>query len=324
MINHSEVGFDLHDAAQRIKSKAISLGFSACGIAPVHALEEDAMFMKQWLQNGKHGMMAYLERYAEHREHPDLLVENARSVIVVLYSYFWGQQQPQDAPKVAKYAYGIDYHYVVKQKLQQLSDYINESIAPIHGRAFCDSAPLFERRWAQQAGLGWIGTNKCLIHPQLGSFFVIGELIVDLEVAYDAPLKGDCGNCGLCVAACPTHALTFEAEFDATRCISYQTIESKEDIPDQLKRLLHGYVAGCDICQDVCPWNRNLMINPNLSETVRDLIWEMTSVDWRSVTSASYKKLVKNSSLRRISYKKMCMNLQAIQTSIPDEKDKTE
>jgi epoxyqueuosine reductase len=323
MINHPKVEFDLLDAAQRIKLKAISLGFSACGIAPVHALKEDALFMQQWLQNGKHGTMAYLERYAEQREHPELLVENARSVIVVLYSYLWGQQQPKDAPKVAKYTYGKDYHYVVKEKLQQLADYINLSIAPIHGRAFCDTAPIFERRWAQQAGLGFIGTNKCLIHPQLGSFFVIGELIIDLEVAYDAPLEGDCGNCGLCVAACPTHALTPAGEFDATRCISYQTIESKKDIPDKLKSLFHGYVVGCDICQDVCPWN-NLMIKPNLSETVRDLVWEMTSADWHSVTSASYKKLVKNSALRRISYKKMCMNLQAINPYIHDEKDKIE
>jgi epoxyqueuosine reductase len=243
---------------------------------------------------------------------------------VVLYSYLWGQQQPKDAPKVAKYTYGIDYHYVVKQKLQQLADYINLSIAPIHGRAFCDTAPIFERRWAQQAGLGFIGTNKCLIHPQLGSFFVIGELIIDLEVAYDAPLDSDCGNCGLCIAACPTHAITPEGKFDATRCISFQTIESKEDIPDQLKSLLHGYVAGCDICQDVCPWNRNIMSQPNLSEPVSDLVWEMTFVDWLSITSASYRKLVKNSALRRIPYKKMCMNIQANATSIPDKKDKVE
>ncbi len=323
MINHSEVGFNLQDAAQRIKLKAISLGFSACGIAPVHSLAEDARFMQQWLQKKNHGTMTYLERYVEQRENPDLLVDNARSVIVVLYSYLWGQQQPEGAPKVAKYTCGDDYHYVVKQKLKQLSDYINLSIAPMNGRAFCDTAPVFERRWAQQAGLGWIGTNKCFIHPEYGSFFVIGELIVDLEVAYDKPLEGDCGNCGLCVAACPTHALTPAGEFDATRCISYQTIESKEDIPTQLKSLLHGYVAGCDICQDVCPWNRNLMIKLNPSEPARDLVWEMTNADWHSISNAQYKKLLKNSSLRRISYKKMRMNLQANPINFPDEKNKT-
>lgn len=324
MINREEVDLSLQEIAQRIKLQALSLGFSACGIVPVHALEADGQIMQRWLQQGKHGTMAYLERYAQQRERPDLLVENARTVIVVLYSYLWGQQQPAGAPKVAKYAYGSDYHYVVKQKLQQLFDYIHLSIAPIRGRVFCDTAPIFERRWAQQAGLGWIGTNKCLINPQLGSFFVIGELIVDLEVAYDIALEGDCGNCGLCVAACPTQALTPLGEFDATRCISYQTIESKDDIPIQLRNLLNGYIAGCDICQDVCPWNRQPLVKSKPSATERDLVWKMTQADWQSISNTAYKKLVKHSALRRISYKKMRMNLQAISTPFPIEKGKTE
>jgi epoxyqueuosine reductase len=319
MTSYPEVGVNLQEASQRIKLKALSLGFSACGIAPVHALKDDAQFMERWLRSGNHGTMTYLERYAEQRKQPELLVENARSVIVVLHSYLWGQQQPAGAPKMSKYTYGEDYHYVVKQKLQQLSEYINQSVAPMQGRAFCDTAPVFERRWAQQAGLGWIGTNKCLINPQLGSFFVIGELIVDLEIAYDLPLEGDCGNCGLCVEACPTHALTSSGEFDAIRCISYQTIEAKEDIPDQLRNLLHGYVAGCDICQDVCPWNRISLANPNHTEAVQDLVWQMSDADWHAVTNASYKKLVKHSALRRISYKKLRMNLQAISPSFFNE-----
>jgi epoxyqueuosine reductase len=319
MTSYPEVSVPFQEVSQRIKLKALSLGFSACGIAPVHDLEDDAQLMARWLQRGNHGTMIYLERYSEQRKQPELLVKNARSVIVVLYSYLWGQQQPAGVPKMAKYTYGEDYHYVVKQKLQLLSEYINQSIVPIQGRVFCDTAPVFERRWAQQAGLGWIGTNKCLINPEFGSFCIIGELIVDLELAYALPLEGDCGNCGLCVEACPTQALTSSGEFNATRCISYQTVESKEAIPEQLRNLLHGYVAGCDICQDVCPWNRIPLGKPNHDEIVKDLLWEMSDSDWHAVTNVSYKKLVKHSALRRISYKKLRMNLQAISPSFSNE-----
>lgn len=302
----------LQRISRAIKEQAVRLGFVACGITPVRLLAEDAAFMKNWLAEGRHGSMSYLERYAEERENPGLLLENARSIIVVLFPYQGNRKQPLGAPKIAKYAYGSDYHYVIKQKLQQLLDFIHHEITPVNGRAFCDTAPVFERRWAQQAGLGWIGTNKCLIHPEFGSFVMIGGLISDLEVAYDQPMEGDCGNCGLCVAKCPTHALSIPGRFDATRCISYLTIESKEEIPEVWKDKLRGYVAGCDICQDVCPWNRKKLISQSSIDAEQDVLWQMTREEWRLMNGSLYKRMVRKSALNRIPYKKMRRNLLAI------------
>ncbi|MGC9151185.1 MAG: tRNA epoxyqueuosine(34) reductase QueG [Microbacter sp.] len=312
MNEEHNVTLQQHNMVSRIKKKAFELGFAACGIASVHPLSDDAAYLKQWLSEGHQGDMTYLERYADQRENISLLVSNAKSVIVVLYSYQQEQQQPDDAPRLAKYTFGDDYHYVIKTKLQLLLQFIQQEIAPAEGRAFCDTAPVFERRWAQQAGLGWIGTNKCLIHPKWGSFFLIGELVIDLELEHDIPMEGDCGNCGLCVSACPTQALTLSGVFHAERCISYLTIESKEpDIDDVYKPFLSQYVAGCDICQDVCPWNRGVHLPANDLKQ-HDPLWNLRREDWQLMTTSAYKKWTKKSALNRISFQRMRRNLRAV------------
>lgn len=306
-----------------IKKKAFELGFAACGIAAAHTLTDDAAFLRQWLEEGHQGDMTYLENYNDKREDVSLLVSNAKSVIVVLYGYEKGQQQPTDAPKLAKYTFGDDYHYVIKHKLQLLLEFIQKELHPAGGKVFCDTAPIFERRWAQQAGLGWIGTNKCLIHPQKGSFFLIGEIVTDLDLEYDIPLEGDCGNCGACVSACPTQALTSSGVFHAERCISYLTIESKaSEIDIHLKPHLSQFIAGCDICQDVCPWNFKLQV-PSVAAEPEDSLWKMNRQDWQKLTSSTYKKLTRKSALNRIPYKRIKRNLQAVGLDLSKEDENT-
>jgi len=308
----------LRNKVSLIKSKAFELGFAACGIASAHALPEDAAYLRQWLREGHQGDMTYLEKYADKREDISLLLSHAKSVIVVLYAYQQGQRQPVDAPRLAKYTYGNDYHFVIKQRLQLLLEFIQQEIQPAEGKVCCDTAPVFERRWAQQAGLGWIGTNKCLIHPTGGSYFLIGEIVTDLELEYDSPMEGDCGNCGLCVSSCPTHALTSSGVFHAERCISYLTIESKEsEINRAFQPLLNQYIAGCDICQDVCPWNLNWQAPSPLTEQ-DDPLWKMNREDWQNLTASAYKKLTKKSALNRIPYQRMKRNLQAIGIEKPE------
>jgi epoxyqueuosine reductase len=293
-----------------IKQQALNIGFDACGIANPIFLKDDADYLSDWLHSKKQGEMSYMENYFEKRTNPQLLVENARSIIVVLLNYYPAQQQTTDAPQIAKYAYGDDYHYIVKSKLNELKQFIDQHICPTNGVAFCDSAPVLERRWAEQAGLGWIGKNTNLIDPTLGSFFFIGELILDIELLYDKPQAPHCGTCTCCIDACPTKALLEPFNMDASRCISYLTIEKKGEIPVEFHPYLSNCAFGCDICQDVCPWNKKVI--PHKTAALSFSFVEMTNDDWQTLSKPSFNKLFKNSALKRAGYKKLMSTIRVL------------
>lgn len=248
-----------------IKEKAEQLGFAACGIAKVRKLEEEEERLKAFLQKNHHGAMGYLANHFEKRLDPGKLVPGSKSVVVVLLNYFPKMlQKGSDVPVISKYAYGTDYHLVIKDKLKSLYRFVEENAGKLNGRIFTDSAPVLERYWAVQAGLGWIGKNGLLLNKELGSFFFIGELIIDLELEYDEPYeKEHCGSCNQCLSACPTQALVQPYVLDARRCISYLTIELKDVIPEVFHKKLMRRSYGCDICQDVCPWNQHPAITKN-------------------------------------------------------------
>jgi len=308
----SDACFDSQAASSLIKLKALELGFSACGIAWVEPLTEDGRYLQKWLKEERHGRMAYLENNFEKRVNPSLLAENARSVIVVLLNYSVETEINGGLIKIAKYAQGNDYHFLVKQFLQQLLRFIEDEIAPVQGRVFCDSAPVFERRWAQKAGLGWLGLNRCLIHPQFGSFCFIGELIVDLELTYDSPLEGDCGFCGKCELSCPTKAIKADGMLDASQCISYHTVELKDEIPQDFRASLNGSIVGCDRCQDVCPWNKKASTHTSSLWKVDEELMKMSDDDWKQLTNSQFKKKFSKSALTRLGYKKLMQNMQYV------------
>jgi epoxyqueuosine reductase len=239
-----------------IKEEAMRLGFSHVGISKAGFLEEEAPRLERWLSGNMHGKMSYMERWFDKRLDPRLLVDGAKSVISLLLNYFPGEVQQEGVPTISKYAYGRDYHHVIKDKLRSLMDHIRVEIGVVNGRAFVDSAPVLDRAWAKKSGLGWIGKNSNLIHPRAGSFFFIAELIVDLDLEEDGPMKDYCGTCNRCMEACPTQAIVEPFVVDGSRCISYFTIELKESIPESFKGSYSDWAFGCDICQDVCPWNR--------------------------------------------------------------------
>ena len=239
-----------------IKERAAALGFSFCGVARAEFLEDEASRLEAWLLQGKQGSMRYMENHFDKRLDPTKLVEGAKSVITLGYNYFPAEDLGKEGNyKIAKYAYGEDYHFVVKRKLRTLLDYVQETIGEVHGRAFVDSAPVMERAWAQRSGSGWIGKNSLLLNKQQGSFFFLAELIVDLVLTYDRPVPDHCGTCTRCLDACPTNAITEPYVVDSNRCISYLTIELREAIPDSMQGQWADWIFGCDICQDVCPWN---------------------------------------------------------------------
>lgn len=294
-----------------IKTKALELGFSLCGIAPVRKLKEEEQALKAHLANRYHGEMKYMSTHFDKRLDPSLLVPGAKSMVLVLLNYFPRDlQQGSNVPKIAKYAYGTDYHYVIKDKLKALLGFINEHIAPANGRVFTDSAPVLERAWAVQAGLGWIGKNGLLINRQMGSFFFIGDLIIDLELEYDEPYRDEhCGSCKQCLNACPTHAFVEPYVLDARKCISYLTIELKAEIPEAFRPMLSQRIFGCDICQDVCPWNRKA--HPT-SETAFSPHPEMLQLDrdaWKNLSNEKFNELFRKSALKRAGYQKIMQNV---------------
>ncbi|MDX2431518.1 MAG: tRNA epoxyqueuosine(34) reductase QueG, partial [Bacteroides sp.] len=248
----------IKEISEAIRKKALEMGFAACGFSKAEQLPEDAERLKNWLEKGYHGRMAYMANHFEKRTDPSLLVEGSKSVISLLYNYYTDKQQSDpEAPVISKYAYGRDYHFVLKEKMNQLFDHINSEFGPVEGRIFVDSAPVLDRAWAKRAGLGWIGKNSMLISRKAGSFVFIAEIILDLELEYNLIPEGDfCGSCTRCIEACPTEAILTNRTLDAQKCISYQTIENKGDIDESLKGKLSNRFFGCDICQDVCPWNR--------------------------------------------------------------------
>jgi epoxyqueuosine reductase len=296
-----------------IKAEAVRLGFDGCGIARAGYLQEDAVRLKGWLDKGYHGDMAYMENHFNKRVDPRMLVEGTKSVITVIMNYYPAQgQHDPDAPVLSKYAYGEDYHPVIKKKLRHLLAYINKAIAPAGGRAFVDSAPVLDRAWAARAGLGWIGKHTNLISPRSGSFIFIGSLFTDLELAYDEPMKDLCGDCVRCIRACPTNAIIKPRVLDARKCISYLTIENKGEIDPVFRDKFHNRVFGCDICQDVCPWNRR--VSAGREDAFKPLEWllDMKGEDWHNLNEDQYDRLFARSAVKRTKYGGLRRNLDFI------------
>ena len=299
---------------QFIKSFAKTLGFDFCGIAKATRLDEDAQRLESWLNKGLHGKMKYMENYFDLRIDPTKLVPGAKSVITLLLNYFPSEQQRKDVPQVSKYAYGKDYHEVIREKLKVFLQMIKENIGDVHGRGFADSAPVLEKAWAQKSGLGWIAKNGNLITKQYGSFFFIATLIVDLELEYDDPFTKDfCGTCTMCIDVCPTNAILDDKVIDGSKCISYFTIELKDMlIPDKMKGQFANKMFGCDICQDVCPWNRFSKPTKEVAFTPLPQILNFTTTDWEDLTEESFKIIFKNSPLKRSKYEGIKRNLKFI------------
>jgi epoxyqueuosine reductase len=288
-----------HTRAQQIKIWAKELGFLDCGISKAGFLESEASHLEQWLNQDFHGKMGYMANHFDKRLDPRLLVPGAKSVVSLLYNYFPNQVQSTELPQISKYAYGEDYHVVVKDKMKLLWDKLKEEWGDIDGRCFVDSAPVLERAWARKSGLGWQGKNGNIIQKKTGSFFFLAEIIIDVELDEDYPTTDHCGSCNKCVEACPTEAIVSPAVVDGSRCISYFTIELKEAISSDLKGQWQDWVFGCDICQDVCPWNR--FSKPHEDQRLAydpkrlDRTWEQ----WRDTTEEEFKKLTKGSALER-------------------------
>ncbi|MBC72789.1 MAG: tRNA epoxyqueuosine(34) reductase QueG [Muricauda sp.] len=282
-----------------IKTEAKRLGFLSCGISKAGFLEEEAPRLEKWLNQNMHGEMQYMENHFDKRLDPTKLVEGSKSVISLLLNYFPSEEQNPDSYKISKYAYGMDYHFVIKDKLKSLLQFIQEEIGDVHGRAFVDSAPILDKAWAAKSGLGWIGKNSNLLTQQVGSFYFIAELIVDLELEYDTPVTDHCGTCTACIDACPTEAIVQPYVVDGSKCISYLTIELKNEIPSEFDGKLDEWMFGCDVCQDVCPWNRfskphsEPLFNPN-----PDLL-SFTKKDWEEITEDVFKKIFKKSAVKR-------------------------
>jgi epoxyqueuosine reductase len=293
-----------------IKAEAMRLGFDYCGIAKAGFLEEEAPRLEQWLLQNRHGKMKYMENYFDKRLDPRKLVDGARSVLSLLYNYYPSEKQlHDDAPKISKYAYGTDYHEVIKSKLKELLFFIQSTIGEVNGRAFVDSAPVMDKAWAKKSGLGWIGKNSNLINKNNGSFFFIAELIIDLELEEDLPIEDYCGTCTKCIDACPTDAIIQPYVVDGSKCISYFTIELKEEIPADVKGKFEGWVFGCDICQDVCPWNRFSKPHHENQFTPGERLMNMSKKEWQEITDDVFKKLFSASAVKRTGYKGLKRNL---------------
>lgn len=298
-----------------IKNLAAVLGFDYCGIARACVLDEDAKRLESWLSKGMHGSMHYMENHFDLRIDPAKLVPGAKSVITLLLNYFPEQHQSAEAPKISKYAFGEDYHEVIRSRLTLLLQQVNEQVGEIHGRGFVDSAPVLERAWAQKAGMGWIGKNGNLITRQSGSFFFIATLIVDLELEYDdAFAKDHCGTCTRCIDHCPTEAILPGKVIDGSKCISYFTIELKDAlIPGNLKGKFDNWLFGCDVCQDVCPWNRFSRPTGEIRFTPIPEILNLSTSDWEALTEESFNSIFKNSPLKRAKFEGIKRNLHFIQ-----------
>jgi len=303
--------------SELIKTEAKNLGFLFCGIAKAEFLEEEAPRLEQWLKKDMHGEMKYMENHFDKRLDPRLLVDGAKSVISLGLNYYSDNAQIDPlAPKISKYAYGADYHSVIKDKLRQLLQIINEKIGEVGGRAFVDSAPVLDRAWAKKAGLGWIGKNTNLISKQVGSFFFLAELIVDIELEYDIePTADHCGTCTRCIDACPTDAIVGPYVVDGSRCISYLTIELKNEIPAEFKGKMDNWMFGCDICQDVCPWNRFSVLHNEPAFEPHPELLHLNSADLQEITGEVFQKVFKNSAVKRAKFEGLKRNIQFISTN---------
>ena len=292
-----------------IRNEAKRLGFSHCGFSKANFLEDEAPRLERWLNEKKHGEMSYMANHFDKRLDPRLLVEDAKTVVSLLLNYYSDDKQNSNAPKISKYAYGEDYHFVIKDKLKLLLQFIQEEIGEVNGRVFVDSAPVMDKAWAVRSGLGWMGKNTNLINKKQGSFFFIAELIIDLELEVDLPVLDHCGTCTACIDACPTQAIVAPYEVDGSKCISYYTIELKDSIPNEMKDKMDEWIFGCDVCQDVCPWNR--FSNPHKEERFKphpDLL-EMNKRDWQELTEDTFKKVFKKSPVKRAKFAGLKRNI---------------
>jgi len=292
-----------------IKAEAKRLGFLSCGISKAEFLEAEAPRLDTWLNKNMNGEMRYMENHFDKRLDPTLLVEGSKSVVSLLLNYYPSETQTDDSYKLSKYAYGNDYHHVIKHKLKSLLYFIQDEIGEVGGRAFVDSAPVLDKAWAAKSGLGWIGKHSNLLTQQVGSFYFIAELIIDLELEYDYATTDHCGTCTKCIDACPTEAITEPYVVDGSKCISYFTIELKENIPTEFKGKFNDWMFGCDICQDVCPWNRfSKPHNEPLFNPHPELL-DMTKKDWEEITEDTFKKVFQKSAVKRTKFSGLERNI---------------
>jgi len=291
-----------------IKSEAERLGFFDCGISKARFLEEEAPHLEKWLLENRNGKMQYMENHFDKRLDPTKLVEGAKSVVSLLYPYYPSELQAENSYKIAKYAYGEDYHFVIKDKLKLLFDFITENIGDVSGRIFTDSAPVMERKWAELSGLGWRGKNSLLLTKK-GSFFFLAELIIDLDLSYDEPVSGYCGTCTRCIDACPTEAIYGDGKVDGSKCISYLTIELKDKIPEYFRGKLNDRMFGCDICQDVCPHNRKPVKHNEPRFYPHSELIHNNKDDWDNLSEEKFREIFKKSAVKRTKYSGLVRNL---------------
>jgi epoxyqueuosine reductase len=282
----------------------------SCGISKAGFLEKEAPRLEKWLKNNSHGQMTYMENHFDKRLDPTLLVDGAKSVVSLLLNYYPSELQREDSYKISKYAYGQDYHFVIKEKLNELLVAIQENIGAVSGRAFVDSAPVLDKAWAAKSGLGWIGKNSNLITQKVGSFYFIAELIIDLELEYDFATSDHCGSCTACLDACPTQAIIAPYQVDGSKCISYYTIELKENLPEEMKGKLDDWAFGCDVCQDVCPWNRFSKPHSEPLFQANPELLSFSKKDWEEITSETFQKVFKDSPLKRTKLEGLKRNIQ--------------
>jgi len=296
-----------------IKDKAKELGFFYTGVSKADFLEEESRQLEDWLKQGGHGEMTYMENHFDKRLDPRLLVDGAKSVVSLLLNYYpENSEQVEGAPKISKYAYGEDYHFVIKDKLKTLFQFITDEIGEVGGRVFVDSAPVMDKAWAKRSGLGWLGKNTNIIHPKHGSFFFIAELIIDLELEEDGPIKDYCGTCTKCIDACPTDAIVAPYKVDGSKCISYLTIELKDQIPTEFKGKMDNWMFGCDVCQDVCPWNRFSKPHNQEKFNPHEQLLRMSKSDWEDISEELFREVFRKSAVKRTKYDGLKRNIKFI------------
>ncbi|MGB5188632.1 tRNA epoxyqueuosine(34) reductase QueG [Robiginitalea sp.] len=295
--------------SQFIKSEAKRLGFLSCGISKAEFLEDEAPRLERWLHQNRHGEMGYMENHFDKRLDPTLLVPGAKSVISLLYNYYPSKTQEEDTYKISKYAYGEDYHEVIKRKLRLLLSVIQEEIGAVHGRVFVDSAPVLDKAWAARSGLGWIGKHSNLLTKEVGSYYFIAELILDLDLDYDYPVTNHCGTCTACIDACPTEAIVQPYVVDGSKCISYYTIELKNEFPSDLTAPFEDWIFGCDICQDVCPWNRFAKPHSEPAFEPKPELLKNSRRDWEELTEEVFQQVFQKSAVKRTKFSGLQRNI---------------
>lgn len=299
--------------SQLVKKLAKQIGFSSCGISKARFLQEEEKKFENWLKKGYQGTMSYLEKNFDKRLDPQKLVPGAKSVISLTYNYFPQKKTlNENSFIISKYAYGKDYHFIIKDKLKALFNLLKKEIGDIEGRVFVDSAPIHERAWAKISGLGWIGKNSLLLNKKMGSYFFLAEIICDLDLEYDSTISDHCGTCTKCIDACPTDAITQAQVVDANRCISYLTIENKNEIPKELSKSFNNYIFGCDICQDVCPWNKFSTSHNEREFLPKEELSKMSKKDWQELTHETFNKIFKNSAVKRTKFQGLKRNIKAV------------